>query len=134
MKSNILRTAAFVIAASLTGVPAIAAAATSQTTAPVHATYETSLQSVYGLSSPWTGTLQLTLNSDGVIQGYYHPDGDAIAFIPVTGGRSGDQVWLDIGRNGRLHVSGTFANGAITGGAIDQSTNEAYKFTARISG
>jgi len=50
-----------------------------------------------------------------------------------AGGRDGDQVWLDIGRTGRLHVSGTLQNGAITGGAFDERTHETYKFTARVS-
>jgi hypothetical protein len=132
MSTKILSSAALVIAAAFAGVPAISQAATAQATAPVHATYNTSLESIYGLPSPWTGTLQLTINPDGIIQGYYRP-ADNNAFIPVTGGRDGDQVWLDIGNSGRLHVNGVLQNDVITGGAIDLRTHEAYKFSAQVS-
>jgi hypothetical protein len=132
MSTKILSSAALVIAAALAGVPAISQAATAQATVPVHATYNTSLESIYGLPSPWTGTLQLTINPDGIIQGYYRP-ADNNAFIPVTGGQNGDQVWLDIGNRGRLHVNGVLQDGAITGGAIDERTHEAYKFSAQVS-
>jgi hypothetical protein len=133
MNTRILQTAALVFAALSMGLPAVSQAATAQSTLPVQATYQTSLQSIYGSPSPWTGTLKLTVNPDGIIQGYYHPDDDMIAFVPVTGGRNGDQVWLDIGRKGHLRVSGTLQNGAITGGAFDERTHETFKFTARVS-
>ena len=132
MITNILKGAALLIAASLAGVPAISQAATTQASVPVHATYETSMQSIYGLDAPWTGTLQLTFNPDGIIQGYYRP-ADNMAFIPVTGGRTGDSVWLDIGRTGKLHVNGNLQNGVITGSAVDESTQKPYKFSARVS-
>lgn len=133
MFTKIIQSTALVIAAALAGFPAISQAATTQATVPVHATYQTTLESVYGLPSPWSGTLQLTLNPDGIIQGYYHPADNMSEFIPVTGGRDGDRVWLDIGRNGRLHVTGVLANDVITGGAIDLSTQEEYKFSAKVS-
>jgi hypothetical protein len=129
MSTKIIQSAAFVVAAALTGVPVISHAATAQAT---HVNYETSLSSIYGLPSPWTGTLQLTINPSGIIQGYYRP-ADNAAFIPVTGGQNGDQVWLDIGSSGRLHVNGVLKNGVITGGAIDERTKEAYNFSARVS-
>jgi hypothetical protein len=91
------------------------------------------MQSVMGLDTPWTGTLQLTINSNGIIQGYYHP-AYQIAFIPVTGGRDGDNVWLDIGSAGRLHVNGTLHNGTIVGSAVDERTHTPYSFTARVQG
>jgi hypothetical protein len=131
MINKILPSAALVIAAALAGVPAISQAATAQATVPVHATYETTLQSIYGLPSPWTGTLQLTINPDGIIQGYYRP-ADNNAFVDVTGGQTGDRVWLDIGGSGRLRVNGVLQNGVITGGAIDERTQETYKFSARV--
>ncbi|HKU67424.1 MAG TPA: hypothetical protein VJP85_06600 [Candidatus Baltobacteraceae bacterium] len=134
MITKMLQGAAFIVAASLAGVPAISQAATTQAAAPVHATYETSMQSIYGLDAPWTGTLQLTIGSDGIIQGFYHPADNMTALIPVTGGRDGNSVWLDIGRSGRLHVNGVLENGVITGGAVDESTHTPYKFSARISG
>jgi hypothetical protein len=85
------------------------------------------------LSAPWTGQLQITINPDGIIQGYYRP-ADNNAFIPVTGGKTGDGVWLDIGRTGGLHVNGVLQNGVITGGAVDQRTQQTYKFSAKLAG
>ena len=132
MKTKFIQSAALVIASALAGVPAVSYAATAQATNPVHVNYDTSLSSIYGFPSPWTGTLQLTFNPDGIIQGYYRP-ADNAAFIPVTGGQNGDSVWLDIGRSGQLHVSGVLKDGAITGGAFDQRTHEQYNFSARVS-
>jgi hypothetical protein len=133
MFTKILKSAALVLAAALAGAPAISQAATSQQTAPIQATYNTAIQSVYGSSVPWTGTMQLTINPDGIIQGYYHPADNPTAFIQVNGGRNGDHVWLDIGRTGHLHVIGDFQNGVITGGAIDQTTQQEYKFSAKVA-
>ncbi len=98
----------------------------------MHVNYDTSLRSVYGMPSPWTGALQLTINPDGVIQGYYRPADDD-SFVPVTGGRNGNDVWLDIGMAGRLHVTGVMHGNAITGGAIDERSNRAYDFSAQVS-
>ncbi len=134
MNTKLIRTAAFAAALALMGAPAISQAATTQPVTPVQTTYQTSLEPIGGLGAPWTGNLQITIHPDGIIQGYYHPAGDSIAFIPVTGGRTGDHVWLDIGRMGRLHVQGILKNDAITGTAIDESSNEGYDFTARVSG
>jgi hypothetical protein len=132
MITKIVKCAALVIAALLAGVPAFSYAATTQASIPVHATYETSIQSIYGFDAPWTGMLQLTFNPDGIIQGYYRP-ADNMAFVPVTGGRNGDSVWLDIGRSGHLHVNGVLQNGVITGSAVDESTQHPYTFSARVS-
>ncbi len=132
---NSIKSAVFAIATALVvAAPSVSQAAVTQTQAPVHATYETSMRPVlHAFDGPWTGTLQLTFNPSGIIQGYYRP-ADNMAYIPVTGGRDGDNVWLDIGSSGRLHVNGTLQNGAIVGGAIDERTHEAYNFTARNSG
>lgn len=86
------------------------------------------------VSVPWTGTLQLTINPDGIIQGYYHPAGDETAFIPVTGGRNNDRIWLDIGNRGRLHIEGTLHNGVITGSAFNDDSSQPYDFSARAAG
>ncbi|HLI95660.1 MAG TPA: hypothetical protein VKT72_06185 [Candidatus Baltobacteraceae bacterium] len=132
MMKKTIKSAAFAIAAALVVVaPSVSQAAVTQAQAPVHATYETSMVPVlHAFDGPWTGTLKLTFNPSGIIQGYYNP-ADQMAFIPVTGGRDGDNVWFDIGTNGRLHVNGTLQNGSIVGGAIDERTHETYDFTAR---
>lgn len=130
MNKKFFQCAAFVLTAALTAVPALSQAATAQSTAAVHATYKTTFSRIPGPSAPWTGSLQLTIHSDGIIQGYYRPDGDQ-GFIPVTGGRDGDNVWLEIGRDGGFHVDGTLHNGVITGAAMDEATGTQYDFTAR---
>jgi hypothetical protein len=130
MIKSIIKSAVFAIAAGLAVLPALSQAATNQSQVPVRATYQASLQPITQLEAPWTGTLQLTINPNGIIQGYYHP-ADQMAFIPVTGGQDGNSVWLDIGTMGRLHVNGTLHNGTIAGSAVDERTNETYSFTAR---
>lgn len=131
MNRKIIQATALAAAICLAGTPAISQAVTAQSATPVQVTYRTTLRSQLGLGAPWSGTLQLTINPDGIIQGYYHPAGDEIAFIPVTGGRSGKSIWLDIGRNGRLHVDGTMKKGVIVGTAFDGTTDQPYDFTAR---
>ncbi len=130
---TILRGAAFVAAMALAGLPAIAPAATAyQSSETVHANYSASISPSFGFGYPWTGTLQLAIHPDGIINGYYRP-ADNAAFIPVTGGRDGQNVWIDIGDRGRLHVSGTFQNGAIVGTAFDQRSMRQYKFNAQLT-
>lgn len=130
MFTKILRGAALAGAVALAGAPAISQAATAYSqTQPVHVNYNTSIQSLFGFDYPWTGTLQLTINPDGIINGYYRP-ADNMAFIPVTGGRNGKNVWLDIGSNARLHVNGTLENGQIVGSAVDERSFKQYKFSA----
>jgi hypothetical protein len=132
MNTKFVRTAALALAAALAAAPAISHAATTQAGAPVKMSYTTTLEPITGLGAPWTGSLDLTFNPDGIIQGWYHPADNLMAFIPVTGGRSGDKVWLDIGTNGRLHVDGRLKNGVIKGTAFDQSSTQAYDFRARV--
>ena len=130
MFTKILRGSALLFAVALAGAPTVSQAATAYSaTQPVHVNYDTSMQSLFGFDYPWTGTLQLTINPDGIINGYYRP-ADNMAFIPVTGGRDGQNVWLDIGGRGRLHVTGTLQNGKIAGSAFDERSFKQYKFSA----
>lgn len=130
---RIIQTAAIAVAAGFAAVPAISPATTTQSTVPIKATYDTTLESITGMGAPWTGTLQITISPNGIIQGYYHPADNTMAFIPVTGGLNGDSVWMDIGRSGGLRVNGTLKNGVIQGGAFDDRTDQPMKFTARVS-
>lgn len=132
MNKHFLRAGAFLAAASMASLPAISQAATATSTQPVQVKYDTKIGPIMGFAVPWTGALQLTINPDGIIQGYYRP-ADNNAFVPVTGGRNGDSVWLDIGTMGHMHVSGTFKDGAITGAAIDETTSREYSFDATVS-
>lgn len=131
MHSTLIRRAALVLALALCGAPAISSAATGVSTQPVHVNYQTSITSLVGFSYPYTGRLELTLNPDNLITGYYRP-ADNNDLIPVTGARDGKNVWLDIGTTGRMHVQGTLNNGVITGTAYDNRSNGAYKFSASI--
>jgi hypothetical protein len=133
MITNILRAGAVAAALAIVGTPAISSAATAYApNKPVHVNYDTSIQNLYGFDYPWSGTLQLTFNPDGIITGYYRPadNGD---LVPVTGGRNGENIWLDIGRSGRLHVTGTLQNGTIAGAAFEEGTMRQYKFNAKVS-
>lgn len=132
MKNTLIRRAAFVLALAFIGAPAIATATTASASAPVQVEYNTSISPLVGIGYPITGRLQLTLNADNIINGYYRP-ADNNAYIPVTGGRDGNNVWLDIGDRGRMHVTGTLQNGVITGTAYNDGSNDAYKFSASIS-
>ncbi len=94
--------------------------------------YATSILPITGFGYPWTGTLQVTFHPDGIIQGYYRP-ADNNAFVPVTGGQSGDNVWIDIGQSGQLHVTGRLQEGRIVGTAFDSRTNDQYRFSAALT-
>jgi len=130
MNTKIYGGLALVFALALGTAPAVSQAASAyDSSQTLHANYNTSIESLFGFDYPWTGTLQLTYNSDGIINGYYRPAGD-MQFIPVTGGRDGREIWLDIGNSARLHVTGTLENGAIVGSAFDSRDNHQYKFSA----
>jgi hypothetical protein len=98
--------------------------------------YATKLVPQYGAGA-WEGKLTLTTQPDGTISGTYRTaDGD---FVPVTGGRDGDRVWLDIGLRGRLTIVGTVdASGAIRGTTreaqeVDPNGLEWQQFTATVA-
>ena len=132
MNTNIIRGAALAVVVALTAAPAISRAATAyDVNQAVHVNYNTSIAPFFGFGYPWSGRLQLTMTPDGIINGFYRPDGDQ-SFIPVTGGRNGENVWLDIGQTGRLHVTGTLQRGQIVGTAFDERTDDQYKFSATI--
>lgn len=124
MTDTFIRSAALALAASLLAAPGIAQAATAD--------YTTSISPLVGFGYPYTGRLQLTVNADNIINGYYRP-ADNNDYVPVTGGRDGNSVWLDIGSDGRIHVNGTLQNGVITGTAYDATVKESYKFSAAVS-
>jgi hypothetical protein len=66
----------------------------------------------------YDGSLQLHVSADGIVSGFYRAD-DNPRFIPVTGGLTGSQFWIDIGTfaSHPLRFSGTFTNGKIDGQA-----------------
>jgi hypothetical protein len=84
---------------------------------------------------PVTGSMDLVYHSDGVVTGYYHP-ANLPSFIPIQGGRSGDNIWLAIGIHGVWHLDGHFnANGKIVGSAysnIQTPDRNIQKFGAPV--
>lgn len=123
----------FQAAAACTGlltaaVPVVSNAASAASTSH----YSTAMTSLYGSNVPYTGTLDLTVNSDGIIRGYYFPADQSSMFVPVVGGRTGDRIWFDIGNSGSVHVDGRVQAGVIVGTAFDK-TNGQFSFVANPS-
>jgi hypothetical protein len=121
MKNQIRIFAATLGLLALAAVPAISA---TQPTA-----YATALTELYGSPAPYTGEMRLTVSSDGTIHGYYFPSDGASSFIPVTGGRTGNSIWFDIGDGGMYRVQGRVHDGTIVGTAFTPN-NQQYTFVA----
>ncbi len=132
MKTQVLRALALSILVAGVTVPASALAVTTTSTQAVHENFNTTISPLWGFGAPWSGTLQLTVTPDDIINGYYRP-ADTGAFVPVTGGRNGDEVWFDIGARGRTHVQGTLHNGTIVGTAHEDGSVDSYKFVASLA-
>ncbi|MDQ2680767.1 MAG: hypothetical protein M3Y21_07080 [Candidatus Eremiobacteraeota bacterium] len=112
MKHTLLRIFSVCAAFALIALPMSAHAAQ-----PLSKTYSTSLTEQFGSPYPYSGTLQIQVSDDGIVSGYYRP-ADSGSFETVTGGRQGDQIWLNIGQSGDLRVTGNFVKDAIVGSAV----------------
>ncbi|HET7813600.1 MAG TPA: hypothetical protein VFL13_04440 [Candidatus Baltobacteraceae bacterium] len=112
-----------VLAAAVLPLSAIAAPAPSV----VH--YATSLTPLHE-NAPYTGSLELTYAPDGTIHGYYFPSDYSAMFVPVVGGLSDGNIWLEIGTDNVVRVQGHLHDGVIDGGAIGQTESTSYAFTA----
>lgn len=78
---------------------------------------------------PVTGTMDLTYHANGIVRGYYHPAG-LPSFVPITGGRTGNSIWLSIGTQGKWTLNGRVNdNGKITGSATGHG-DFPYSFVA----
>ena len=101
--------------------------------APAQEQYTTTFVQELGVgrlgAGAYEGTLDLTIDSRGLVNGYYRPDGGT--FIQVTGGVDGTSVWLDFGFMGHVHVTGTFEQGQIVG--YTWIHGQDFVFTARPS-
>jgi hypothetical protein len=109
------RLAAFFLALGLAAtpaIPALAAVTYRDAQGVLHLNLNTQLVPPLG-AGYYEGTLQLTVSKDGIVQGYYRPNGEN--FHPVTGGLNGDKIWLDISYQGGLHVDGVLKGGRIVG-------------------
>ncbi|MEO6914073.1 MAG: hypothetical protein ABI182_08655 [Candidatus Baltobacteraceae bacterium] len=112
MKHTFFRTLWACAALALIVLPVTARAADQTST-----TYSTALTQQFGSPYPYSGKLQIRISDDGIVSGYYRP-ADNQSFETVTGGRSGDQIWLNIGQSGDLQITGNFVKGAIVGSAF----------------
>lgn len=109
----------------------LAATATLADSTPATTHYDTAMTQIYGSIAPYSGTMDLHIDASGIVRGYYHPE-SVTSFIVVTGGVDGKNIWLDIGRDAKIHVSGTLVNGVISGQAInsdDESTIYSFQAT-----
>ncbi len=77
---------------------------------------------------PVTGSMDLRYHDDGTVTGYYHPAG-LPSFIPITGGRTGDHIWLSIGLSGGWELDGHFRDGKIVGSATDENPGPDHNIT-----
>lgn len=90
--------------------PVASRAATTSSAPPQSYTLHTQLSDRFHAGA-FVGTLVMTIYPSGIVQGTYRPDDGG--YRTVTGGVSGDQIWLDIGMERPLHVTGTFKNGVL---------------------
>ena len=114
----------FGIATSVASAPALAL------TTSTLITYHTQLTQVFPFDNPgaYLGTLRVAISPDGVASGFYLPlDGTP---VPVSGGVSGDRIWLNLGSE--WQVNGTVREGRIVGTARSQdgTTMDRFRFEA----
>ncbi len=65
----------------------------------------------------YDGTLKLRIDPSGIIDGIYRPNGSG-PFVQVSGGLSGDRIWLDLGNGRGGRITGRYRNGWIVGGTF----------------
>ncbi len=119
------------LAASLALAGASAAsAATSLSRTPVHLELQSIMTPMYSVGE-FDGALTLTINPDGIVNGYYRPSSGSVKL--VSGGTDGDHIWFDIGNSGDMRVSGRLKNGTIHGVVIVRGFFDPLKFVAKKS-
>jgi hypothetical protein len=82
---------------------------------------------------PVTGSMDLTYHPDGVVTGWYHP-ADLPSFIPIQGGRNGNNVWLTIGLKGDWQLSGQLTSTGGIAGTAYSTTPSRYSNSIREFG
>src|SRR5580698_3348576 len=106
--TKLIRTAAAALAFAGCATLPMAAVATDQ---PVTNSYTTALTPQFGVGA-YQGVLTLHTYPGGVVNGLYRSLDDG-SFVDVTGGRSGNDIWLNIGGDSRMHVDGKIKDGQI---------------------
>ena len=123
---------AFALAGLLSfGLPALAVENTVTSGDPVHFQYNTRLIPRFS-AGEYDGQMRLVIDANGIVSGTYVPsDGGP---RPVTGGVTGDKIWLDFGAGNQWHVTGTIRNGHIVGFSSSTKGLETYTFVANVTG
>ncbi len=116
-------------AAFSAGTPALAATTTQ------NLTLQASLVPVGSMMTPYSGTLNLSINPQGAISGTYNstsirPDPSHGRTITVTGTLNGTVLHLRFGMGGGIQVDGTFANGKMKG--VANNAAQQYNFKAYV--
>jgi hypothetical protein len=110
MTTNIRTAAAAAALLAAFTLPLAAQAASTTSGSPQHYALQTRIVDRYH-AGEFDGALTMTIYPSGIVQGTYRPaDG---GFRTVTGGIEGTAIWLDIGMNHPLHLTGTFKDGVL---------------------
>ena len=97
----------------------------NQAQAAAATTYATVLKQITPLPSAgeFPGRLNLAVSGDGIVSGWYVPDYDGDVQT-VTGGKTGHDLWLEIGNRGAFHVNAVVRkDGSIVGTATQFGTD-----------
>jgi hypothetical protein len=99
-------------ALALAGALPVVASAETQAAPPTlpHAYYLNVVSSQEFDAGEYDGTMRLTVNPDGIINGTYQSTDQGGPKIVAGGVSPNGRVWLDIGR---MHLTGTFINGVL---------------------
>jgi hypothetical protein len=102
-------TTAAVLVATL-ALPLASQAASTTGASPQKYTLETRLTDRYH-AGEYDGTLNLAVYPSGIVQGTFRPSDGGVR--TVTGGMSGTDIWLDIGWQHPLRLTGTLKDGVL---------------------
>lgn len=110
MTTPIRRAAAVAGILAALALPVGACAATTSNAPPQKYDLQTQLVDRYH-AGVFEGRLVLTVYPDGIVQGNYRPADGGVR--SVTGGIDGTSIWLDLGTQQPLHLTGTLQNGVL---------------------
>ena len=96
--------------------------------------YQFTIQRADGMGFARTGNMRLRFSSDNIISGTYTYETVGLPTIPVTGGRTANEFWIDMGSStmSLLHVSGVIhPDGSLEGYAFtSRRANPIFNFKA----
>jgi hypothetical protein len=120
------KTLAVAAALAVAGALPVAASAETQAAPPAlpQAYYLNVVSSQEFNAGQYDGTMRLTVNPDGIINGTYQSTDQGGPKVVAGGVSPNGRVWLDIGR---MHLVGTFVNGV-----LHTTSNEPYPDTLHV--